>query len=322
MDFGDPTTLNAMLQQTIFQKERMIPTHKRLWLLALDLFPPMIQAWVAERQQKDFLATHQALARQAMPEEVKNLLEWILHVRTIDRDWIVFFDGRFKQARKPWDAACDKANLDPGLLETIVVAYNNYAEKDFRSPSRRLGYCSNKIEMVYMAMPNLKRSGLAARPRSEYNQCGEESSFENQYTGADMRALSEMPFLQPEDLPPQSTLVIYFPTNRAHLRRVLLTHHASPPPCPPAQGTPKLPNQQQHQTCVSIHDATNVMPSCQYCNFTNSANNNGVSSPHQYQHGARIPTMHRVVVAQTGSLNSASPSCKYCIPSLQIMQSP
>ena len=199
MDFGCRFALNEMLQRTNFQKDRMTPTHKRLWLVALDLFPPMLQAWVAERREKDFYATHAAFAKQEIPKAVCALLEWILGTRTSDRDWILFLDGRYPQARKVWDTCTEKANLDPGLSETIIIGYKHYPENDFRAPLRRIAYCANKIEMAFMAMPQLKRSSLAAVMRTEFNLCGEESSFECQYTGCNMRSLAEIPMLTPED---------------------------------------------------------------------------------------------------------------------------
>jgi hypothetical protein len=199
MDFGEPTALNTILQRTTFQKERMKPNHKRAWLIPLDLCPPLIQAWAAERKDKDFFARHVDFARQEVPGEIKKLLTWIFSVRTADRDWVILFDGRFKQVRKVWDDCVEKAHVDMALLEDLHLSYNDYVEGDFRTPARRLAFGSNKCEKVYLAMPNVKRSSLAASPRSDFNQCGEESSFETQYSGIEMRSLAEIPMLTPED---------------------------------------------------------------------------------------------------------------------------
>ena len=83
----------------------------------------------------------------------------------------------------------------------MCIRDRDYADGDFRAPKRRLAFASNKCERVYFAMPNLKRSSLAASPRSDFNLCGEESSFETQYTGIEMRSLPEIPMLTAEDSP-------------------------------------------------------------------------------------------------------------------------
>ena len=199
-NFADHGVLNKMLMKTFFQKERMVPNTKRIWLIPLDLFPPMVQAWAAERKDKDYLARHQDLAKLAPPEALKKLLSWILQTRMPDRDWVVLCDGRFKQAHKIWDESCDQAHLDHGFLEELFLGYTDYADGDFRAPQRKLAWQSNKGEKIFLAMPNVKRSALAASPRSDFNLCGEESSFDTQYTGVEMRSLAEIPMLTPEDL--------------------------------------------------------------------------------------------------------------------------
>ena len=206
MDFADTTLLNKILQQTTFQKDRMQANSKRLWLIPLDLTIPMIQAWAAERKDKDFYARHIDFAKQRIPDAVAKILTWVFSVRSSDRDWVVFCDGRFKQATKVWIDACEGANVDLASLEDLHLGYTDYAEGDFRTPQRRLGWASNKSEKLFVCLPHVKRSALPANPRSDFNQCGEESSFETQYTGIAMRSLSELPMLNPQDSPPQGPL--------------------------------------------------------------------------------------------------------------------
>ena len=199
VEFHKTERLNSMLLQTNFHKDRTTPSTKRAWVVSMDMFSPMVQAWASERKDKDFLATHAALLKQQLPKEVNELLVWIFGHRMADRDWVIFVDGRFSRASLTWLNAIDRAHIDWGLVEETRIAYNDYGESDFRTSQRRLAFADNKSEKMFFVLPTIKRSAMTAKPRSSFNACGEESSFDRQYSGVAMRSLSEIPMLSDID---------------------------------------------------------------------------------------------------------------------------
>ena len=197
--WGSPGHLTKLLHQTRFHKDRELTNTKRLWLIPMELLPPMIDAFAYAMKGKDYMCKHTVLTSLEAPERVRRTLDWVFSSRMTDKDWVVLFDGRFRQARVMWDGAARQAALDQTLVEDMVVLYQDYADGDFRSPPRTLGYMSCKKENIYLSLPGVKRSDLPAMPRSNYNISGEASSHDLSYSGVEMRSLDEIPMLTPEE---------------------------------------------------------------------------------------------------------------------------
>jgi hypothetical protein len=92
--------------------------------------------------------------------------------------------------------------LDEKFVMDMWIIYQTpeACPSDPRYPNRKLAFSNTNREtiLIYRPMHN-KRAPSSSQPRTDYNACGEQSTFDLTYSGVHMRSLRELPKLTTED---------------------------------------------------------------------------------------------------------------------------
>ena len=193
-NFIDAAELNKILQNCAFHAQTFVGQKEtvasRLWLVCADLFPGCMPSG-----SKDYRLPAKMFTELAVPESFKALVKWIFSARKAG-DAIAIFDGRFRQLRRYVENQL--ALVDENFLTELWVIHETAPKSDFRYSARKLEFSNTNRECCLLYRPKLKKNSTA-QPRSQYNQCGEESTHDNTFSGVKTRTLGECPKLTTKD---------------------------------------------------------------------------------------------------------------------------
>jgi hypothetical protein len=193
-NFLVPAELNKIMSNCPFHASKPLgPKEKapvRAFLLSPELFPGCM---VGGRQ--DFRLPPNLFRDMDVGPALMALWKWIVSARKPD-DLIIVFDGRFRKLRTYFDTEINK--LGENFTMEIWMIYQTPEESDFRYPTRKLAFSNSNRECILVYRPVSKKK-TSSQPRSQYNACGEQSTFDLTYSGVQLRTLGELPKLTTED---------------------------------------------------------------------------------------------------------------------------